>query len=34
MPFRDVLEKVYDGSINDAKTMLGLMLTEKHLGRQ
>jgi ADP-ribose pyrophosphatase len=34
MPFRDALEKVYDGSINDAKTMLGLMLTEKHFGRQ
>jgi len=34
MPFRDALEKVYDGSINDAKTMLGLLLTEKHLGKQ
>lgn len=34
MPFRDALEKVYDGTINDAKTMLGLMLTEKHISKQ
>jgi len=34
MPFRDALEKVYDGTINDAKTMLGLMLAEKHISRQ
>ena len=34
MPFRDALGKVYDGTINDAKTMLGLMLAERHISKQ
>ena len=34
VPFRDALAQVYDGTIRDAKTMLGLMLAENHLNRQ
>ena len=34
MPFRDALEKVYDGTINDAKTMLGLILADRHISKQ
>lgn len=31
MPFRQALEMVHNGDITDAKTMLALMLAEKHL---
>ena len=34
MPFSEALEKVYNGTFNDAKTMLGLILAEKHINRQ
>jgi len=34
MPFRDALDKVYDGTFSDAKTMLGLLLAEKYLCRR
>jgi ADP-ribose pyrophosphatase len=31
MPFHQALEMVHNGDITDAKTMLALMLAEKHL---
>ena len=34
IPFRDALDRVYNGTIHDAKTMLGLTLAEKRLGGQ
>ena len=34
LPFREALAQVYDGTIRDAKTMLGLTLAAKHLDRQ
>ncbi len=34
LPFRKALAQVYDGTIRDAKTMLGLTLAAKHLDRQ
>lgn len=32
IPLADALERVYDGTIFDAKTMLGLTLAARHLG--
>jgi ADP-ribose pyrophosphatase len=34
VPFREALAQVYDGTIRDAKTMLGLTLATKHLNGQ
>ena len=34
MPFSEALEKVYNGTIIDAKTMLGLLLADRHINRQ
>ena len=34
MPFSDALDKVYDGTVNDAKTMLGLILADRHISQQ
>ncbi|MGB5438485.1 MAG: NUDIX hydrolase [Gammaproteobacteria bacterium] len=34
MPFNEALEQVYNGTILDAKTMLGLLLTYRHINRK
>ena len=34
MAFGDVLDKVYDGTISDAKTMLGLILADRHINQK
>ena len=34
LPLGDALEMVYDGTISDAKTMLGLLLAARHVGAQ
>jgi ADP-ribose pyrophosphatase len=34
MPLCEALEKVYNGTFSDAKTMLGLLLAERHINRQ
>jgi hypothetical protein len=33
IPFSDALAMVVDGRIDDAKTVIGLLLTERHLRR-